>query len=194
MDIFCASQASTSIYLSMDESASSSSSSASTIQLGGRAIDRHNPIIRDAKRFTTNPLPSNQRNNGKGSSSSNSKNDHKKTCSSVSAKSNDQKKKSSIKKSSLKATGNEENGKPRGLILSPLLVPQGISWVILFFCQDYDPVWALVPAEENKMIQAITQDRSIISEPSSSSFNQKAPIDQFRSLSDLFFMPLGEFG
>ncbi|XP_062117114.1 protein SODIUM POTASSIUM ROOT DEFECTIVE 3-like isoform X1 [Humulus lupulus] len=46
IDIFCASQASTAICLSMDEASSSSS----TIQLGGKAIDRHNPIISDTRR------------------------------------------------------------------------------------------------------------------------------------------------
>ncbi|KAE8702491.1 Copper transport protein CCH [Hibiscus syriacus] len=163
------------MYLSMDESASSSSSSSSAIQLGGRAIDRHNPIIRDAKRFNTNPLPSNQRKNGKGSSSSKSKNDHKKTCPSVSAKSNDQKKTSSTKKSWLKETG---NGKANGI---DLVTPPGSSRYLLgdsVFLSDYDPVWALVPAEENKMIQAVTQERSIISKSSSPSFNQKPPRDQ----------------
>ncbi|KAK8638983.1 hypothetical protein V6N13_137387 [Hibiscus sabdariffa] len=137
----------------MDESVSSS---ASATQLGGRAIDRHNPIIRDAKRFNTNALPSNQislRKNGKGSSSSKSKNDHKKTwASSVS-------------------------NKARGI---DLVTPPGSSRYLLgdsVFLSDYDPVWALVPAEENK-IQDITQDHSIISKPSSSSFNDKPPKDQ----------------
>ncbi|CAI0471733.1 unnamed protein product [Linum tenue] len=46
IDIFCASQASTAICMSMDQPSSSSSSA----QLGGRAIDRHNPIIRDLRR------------------------------------------------------------------------------------------------------------------------------------------------
>ncbi|XP_027072524.1 uncharacterized protein [Coffea arabica] len=49
IDIFCASQAATSIScLSMDDPSSSS-----TIHLGGsgRAIDRYNPIIRDPRRF-----------------------------------------------------------------------------------------------------------------------------------------------
>lgn len=71
MDILCASQVATSISgFSMDHEASSSSStSTSTIHLGGcgssgRAIDRHNPIIRDATRLgkvllttTTTPVP-----------------------------------------------------------------------------------------------------------------------------------------
>ncbi|KAK8531989.1 hypothetical protein V6N12_053442 [Hibiscus sabdariffa] len=93
------------------------------------AVDRHNPITRDAKRFNTNTLPSNQislRKKGKGPSSSKSKNDHKKTCPSVS-------------------------NKARGI--------------------------DLVTPPENK-IQAITQDHSIISKPSSSSFNDKPPKDQ----------------
>ncbi|GMI84719.1 HEAVY METAL ASSOCIATED PROTEIN 21, SODIUM POTASSIUM ROOT DEFECTIVE 2 [Hibiscus trionum] len=133
MDIFCASQASTSIYLSMGEAASPSSSLASAIQLGGRAIDRHNPIIRDAKRFSTNPLPSNQitlRKNGKGSSPSKPKNDHKK---------------SSTKNSSLKPTTG--NGKAKGI---DLVTPPGSSRYLLgdsVFSDgisDYDPVCALV--------------------------------------------------
>ncbi|XP_050214427.1 protein SODIUM POTASSIUM ROOT DEFECTIVE 2-like [Mercurialis annua] len=49
MEIFCVSQASTAISMSMDQPSSSCSSS-SSIQLGGRNIDRHNPIIRDQKR------------------------------------------------------------------------------------------------------------------------------------------------
>ncbi|GLT74120.1 hypothetical protein SLA2020_459370 [Shorea laevis] len=57
MEIFCASQASTAICSSMDPA--SSSSYTSTIRLGGRAIDRHNPIIRDSRRFTRTGLPVN---------------------------------------------------------------------------------------------------------------------------------------
>lgn len=49
IDIFCASQASTAICFSMDQASSSSS----VIQLGGRAIDRHNPIIQDSRRSST---------------------------------------------------------------------------------------------------------------------------------------------
>ncbi|KAL3536355.1 hypothetical protein ACH5RR_004816 [Cinchona calisaya] len=67
IDIFCASQAATSIRLSMDDQggSSSSSSSSSAIYLGGggggggRAIDRYNPIIRDARRLGKSfPVPS----------------------------------------------------------------------------------------------------------------------------------------
>lgn len=56
MDIFCASQGSTSICLShhiMDlPTLPPSSSSTQPPQLGGRAIDRHNPIIRDPRRLS----------------------------------------------------------------------------------------------------------------------------------------------
>ncbi|KAK6943714.1 Heavy metal-associated domain, HMA [Dillenia turbinata] len=48
LDFSCASQASTAICLSMDHNQPSSST---TIHLGGRAIDRHNPIIGDGRRF-----------------------------------------------------------------------------------------------------------------------------------------------
>ncbi|XP_023005201.1 protein SODIUM POTASSIUM ROOT DEFECTIVE 2-like [Cucurbita maxima] len=58
-DIFCASQASTAICSSMEiEEVSSSSSSfpsSPAIQLGGRALDRHNPIICDGRRNSTAP-------------------------------------------------------------------------------------------------------------------------------------------
>ncbi|WJX11807.1 hypothetical protein P8452_02373 [Trifolium repens] len=53
MDIFCASQASTAICLSMEQASCSSSN---TIQLGGRVIDRHNPIINDSRRSTSKTL------------------------------------------------------------------------------------------------------------------------------------------
>ena len=53
IDIFCASQASTAICLSMDQASCSSSN---TILLGGRTIDRHNPIINDSRRSTSKSL------------------------------------------------------------------------------------------------------------------------------------------
>ncbi|KAK4478588.1 hypothetical protein RD792_014075 [Penstemon davidsonii] len=64
MDIFCASQASTSICLSMEQQQGSSSSSSSSNSIllggcgGGRAIDRYNPIIKDSRRIPCPaPLP-----------------------------------------------------------------------------------------------------------------------------------------
>ncbi|KAE8719051.1 hypothetical protein F3Y22_tig00109978pilonHSYRG00017 [Hibiscus syriacus] len=76
----------------MDKVASSSCSSASAVQLGGKAIDRHNPIIRDAKRFSRtlpsnpctsqpppiNPVPYHQLKKNQKKSSSKSSNDHAK--------------------------------------------------------------------------------------------------------------------
>ncbi|XP_057970971.1 protein SODIUM POTASSIUM ROOT DEFECTIVE 3 isoform X2 [Malania oleifera] len=46
IDIFCASQASTAIYVSTEQGSSSSAAS----RFGGPAIDRYNPIIRDERR------------------------------------------------------------------------------------------------------------------------------------------------
>ncbi|XP_022766174.1 protein SODIUM POTASSIUM ROOT DEFECTIVE 2-like [Durio zibethinus] len=193
MDIFCASQASTAICLSMNEASSSSSSSASTIQLGGRAIDRHNPIIRDAKRFTRtlpsnpstsqplpiNPLPYHQLRKNEKRSSTKSNYDHtQKSTSAVSAKSSDHKN-SSLKPIDLVSrkstsdikdadTGRKSFAKPIDFV-----TPPGSSRYLLgdsaFFdgISDCDPVWALVPAE-TKNIQAIKQDQSIVSKPSSS--------------------------
>ncbi|XP_042015268.1 protein SODIUM POTASSIUM ROOT DEFECTIVE 2-like [Salvia splendens] len=65
VDIFCASQAATSICLSMEPNSTASPST--TTLLGGRIIDRHNPIIKDAKRApkkTKNPkTPPNENEN-----------------------------------------------------------------------------------------------------------------------------------
>ncbi|XVE61811.1 hypothetical protein DITRI_Ditri06bG0069200 [Diplodiscus trichospermus] len=203
MDIFCASQASTAICLSMDQ-ASSSCSSASAIQLGGRAIDRHNPIIRDAKRFTRtptfnpctsqpppiNPLPSHQLRKNEKRSSTKSNSDRTKKCSSaVSAKSNDHKEKSSLKptdKVGRKSTSDIKDADTERKSFAnaiDFVTPPGSSRYLLgdsaFFdgISDYDPVWALVPAETKKL-QAIKQDQSIVSKPSSSSSSEKPSTDQ----------------
>ncbi|XVE76311.1 hypothetical protein DITRI_Ditri12bG0161700 [Diplodiscus trichospermus] len=208
MDIFCASQASTAICLSTDQ-ASSSCSSASAIQLGGRAIDRHNPIIRDSKRFSRtlpsnpctsqpppiNPLPYHQLRKNEKRSSSKSNNDHsKKGTSAGSAKSNDHKKKSSNKKSSSKPSDivsrkstsdikDGDSGRKSFAKAVDFVTPPGSSSYLLgesaFLdgMSDYDPVWALVPAESKK-IQAIKQDQSIVSKPSSSSCSDKPSTDQ----------------
>ncbi|KAJ4882301.1 Heavy metal transport/detoxification superfamily protein [Raphanus sativus] len=45
-------------------------SSSSTVRLGGRAIDRHNPIIRDGRRFTPPPSPNHNSSSAPSSSSS----------------------------------------------------------------------------------------------------------------------------
>lgn len=208
MDIFCASQASTAVCLSMDQVASSSCSSASAVQLGGRAIDRHNPIIRDAKRFTRtlpsnpctsqpppiNPLPYHQPKKNEKKCSSKSSNDHARKGSSssgVSAKLNDHKKKkkgssknSTSKPSEIKDA--ETGRKSFATKAVDFVTPPGSTRYLLgdnnnsgFFdgMPDYDPVWALVPAETSK-IQAIKQDQSIVSKPSSSSPPEKPSKDQ----------------
>lgn len=208
MDIFCASQASTAVCLSMDQAASSSCSSASAVQLGGRAIDRHNPIIRDAKRFTRtlpsnpctsqpppiNPLPYHQPKKNEKKCSSKSSNDHARKGSSssgVSAKLNDhkKKKKGSSKNSTSKPSDIKDAEIGRKSFATKavdFVTPPGSTRYLLgdnnnsgFFdgMPDYDPVWALVPAETSK-IQAIKQDRSIVSKPSSSSPPEKPSKDQ----------------
>ncbi|XWS43676.1 hypothetical protein CRYUN_Cryun16bG0123800 [Craigia yunnanensis] len=208
MDISCASQASTAICLSMDQ-ASSSCSSASAIQLGSRAIDRHNPIIRDAKRFTRtlpsnpctsqpppiNPLPYHQLRKNEKRSSTKSNNDHtKKSSSAVSANSIDHKKKSSTKNGSLKPTDivrrkstsdikDADTGRKSFAKAVDFVTPPGSSRYLLGDSafsdgiSNYDPVWALVPGETKKL-EAIKQDQSIVSKPSSSSRSEKPSTDQ----------------
>ncbi|KAA3463856.1 heavy-metal-associated domain-containing family protein [Gossypium australe] len=208
MDIFCASQASTAVCLSMDQAASSSCSSASAVQLGGRAIDRHNPIIRDAKRFTRtlpsnpctsqpppiNPLPYHQLKKNEKKCSSKSSNDHARKGSSssgVSAKLNDhkKKKKGSSKNSTSKPSDikDAETGRKSSATKAvDFVTPPGSTRCLLGDnnnsgfsdgIPDYDPVWALVPAETSK-IQAIKQDQSIVSKPSSSYPPEKPSKDQ----------------
>ncbi|KAL4346667.1 hypothetical protein GQ457_17G010080 [Hibiscus cannabinus] len=196
MDIFCASQASTAVCLGMDQVASSSSA----VRLGGKAIDRHNPIIQDARRFSRtlpsnpctsqpsaiNPLPYHQLKKNQKKSSTKSSNDHAKNTSSslssaVSAKLNDSKKK---KKSSLKPTdikAEETSRKSFTAKANDFVTPPGSSRYLLgdIRISEYDPVWALVPAETNKT-QAVKQDQSTVSKPSPcpSSPSQKPSIDQ----------------
>ncbi|KAG8500880.1 hypothetical protein CXB51_002912 [Gossypium anomalum] len=208
MDIFCASQASTAVCLSMDQASSSSCSSASAVQLGGRAIDRHNPIIRDAKRFTRtlpsnpctsqpppiNPLPYYQLKKNEKKCSSKSSNDHARKGSSssgVSAKLNDhkKKKKGSSKNSTSKPSDIKDAETGRKSFATKavdFVTPPGSTRYLLgdnnnsgLFdgIPDYEPVWALVPAETSK-IQAIKQDQSIFSKPSSSSPPEKPSKDQ----------------
>ncbi|CAF1877618.1 BnaCnng28750D [Brassica napus] len=61
--MLCASQASTRDICSTMEPSSA------TIRLGGRAIDRHNPIIRDDRRFTPPPSPNHNSSTSSASSS-----------------------------------------------------------------------------------------------------------------------------
>ncbi|CAH8379489.1 unnamed protein product [Eruca vesicaria subsp. sativa] len=68
--MLCASQASTRNICSTMDQPSQPSSSSSTVRLGGRAIDRHNPIIRDGRRFTPPPSPNHNSSSAPSSSSS----------------------------------------------------------------------------------------------------------------------------
>ncbi|KAJ7977066.1 Protein SODIUM POTASSIUM ROOT DEFECTIVE 2 [Quillaja saponaria] len=190
IDIFCASQASTAICLSMDQIIPSSSSSSNTIQLGGRAIDRHNPIIRDSRRITTpcssqppiNPKPYNHQQKTKKSSSSSKPRDHKIKKSSTKVPIDDQKKKSTTS-AAAKPTEhviNNYSTKPIDSILrkswvkppSNLVTPPGSSryllsdTAILDGLSEYDPVFALVdPANDKK---ALHQDEASSSTSSAS--------------------------
>lgn len=191
--MFCASQASTAICMSMDQSSSSS-----TIHLGSsRAIDRHNPIIRDAyaKRtsiittpcssqpapFTPKPINHQKITSRKSTSTSNSKQQS----------STDQNK---IKKNSAKAsTSHDQKGKSKNIAKSSndkstnirkscakpsdLFSPPGSSRYLLrensaFYgvFSDFDPL-SLVPVEPNKADadQIVKSDESSVSKPASSS-------------------------
>ncbi|GAV62667.1 HMA domain-containing protein [Cephalotus follicularis] len=183
IDIFCVSQASTAICLSMDQPSTSSSSS---IQLGGRAIDRHNPIIRDERRSTRylptnipctsqtppiNPKPYHQlhKSNQKSSSSKDPPNDQNK-----SSKSSKRERKTS---SSLKPSDGSKKScaKPSDIIRKSfarppgdLFTPPGSSRYLLsdsstaFFdgLSDNDPVFSLVQFDPMKS-QAVNQEQSI---------------------------------
>ena len=208
MDIFCASQASTAICLSMDQ-ASSSCSSASAIQLGSRAIDRHNPIVRDAKRFTRtlpsnpctsqpppiNPLPYHQLRKNEKRSSTKSNNDHtKKSSSAVSANSIDHKKKSSTKNGSLKPTyivsrkstsdiKDADTGRKSFVKAVDFVTPPGSSRYLMGDSAFSNGILDYDPVwalvpGATKKLEATKQDQSIVSKPSSSSRSDKPSTDE----------------
>ncbi|CAK7341799.1 unnamed protein product [Dovyalis caffra] len=200
IDIFCASQASTAICMSMDQPSSSS-----TIQLGGRTLDRYNPIIRDQKRTPRtlplapctsqpapiNPVPYHLLHKSKKSNSKNKASDQSSNKKSNSTKPkpkpkpNDQK----TKKISFKSTDIDDDKKSTTYLDAPkdivrrswakpgdFITPPGSSRYLLgdtaFFdgFTDNDPVLAqLVPVESNRATQALSNDESTASKPSSSS-------------------------
>ncbi|KAG2685753.1 hypothetical protein I3843_10G133600 [Carya illinoinensis] len=201
IDIFCASQASTAICLSMEQASCGSSSS--TIQLGGRAIDRHNPIIRDSRRSSPKPLPTAPcsshppinpkpyQKSKKSSSSSKPSSHHKKSSTSKTICS-DQKKKSVatpaedqiINKNSAQATDIIRKiwAKQDDLITTPASSRYLLSDTAYFDgLSDYDSVLALAPVddEKNKKItQSTKEDESAASKPSSSSSSKSPSSDQ----------------
>ncbi|QCD97854.1 copper chaperone [Vigna unguiculata] len=195
IDIFCASQASTAICLSMDEPSSSISN---TAQFGGRAIDRHNPIITDPRRtpsrdfivpssspkphIDSKPLHDHLPKPKKNSTSkpSGQKKKH-------ATKGLDQKKKSSVEKLTEHITNNYSS-KPIDSVLrrswarppTDLITPPGSSRYLLSDMPSfhggsslYDPVLALTNVDKEKA-QVLHHDKP----SSSSSLPKSASSDQ----------------
>lgn len=201
IDIFCASQASTAIYLNMDQPSSSSS-----VLLGGRAIDRHNPIIGDGRRFTkglptapcsshqppVNPKPYHQlQNTGKTSSKKSPSTDQTKKYSS------DPKKKSSSKSSDAAGCKNKSYDKITDIIMKGCFkptTPSGSSRYLLSdvaFFSDHDPVLALVPVEPNKKpMQAVKQEDESTTPKLSSSSSSRSEKPYSNQVYSFFFYTL----
>ncbi|KAG4959445.1 hypothetical protein GLYMA_13G133600v4 [Glycine max] len=191
IDIFCASQASTAICLSMDQASCSSSN---TILLGGRTIDRHNPIINDSRRSTSksltapcsssqspiNPKPYHELHKAKkNSSSKNATKGH-----------DNQKKRSTAEKLTEHVTNTSkpiDDIVPRSWLKPPadLITPPGSTrsllsdTALLDGSSDYDPVLALTTMINNKTSQAVHQDEANpVSKLSSSSHPKSGSSDQ----------------
>ncbi|KAJ8899764.1 hypothetical protein K2173_019464 [Erythroxylum novogranatense] len=180
----------------MDQPSSSSSPSSSNTQLGGRAIDRHNPIIRDQKRNPRSfpvptraseppidPQPYHLPHKSKTSSANiNKKNDKSKR---TSSKTKDQRgKKGSFKPSEdvkRSSTLAKEVEKKSCSGPSDFFTPPGSSRYLLsetaFFDglpPDFDPVLSLLPAESDKT-QAHNQSESTASSTPLSSRSDRSP-------------------
>ncbi|XP_022145551.1 protein SODIUM POTASSIUM ROOT DEFECTIVE 2-like isoform X2 [Momordica charantia] len=206
IDIFFASQASTAICSRMEIEQASSSSSSSfppspSIELGGRALDRHNPIICDARRNSTatntlltpprdfsrppiSPHPHYQLTKSKKSSS---KGNRKTNTKIPSVKQENEKKESSdiLKKSSFIPTDivTRSFAKLSDLVAPPPPPPAGSSRYLLesdtdthsqFFNRlpEIDPVYDIVPVEEYKDVKTdVVQDQS-------TSSTTQAPLSQ----------------
>lgn len=209
IDIFCASQASTAVCLSMDQPSSSSfsSSSSNTTQLGGRAIDRHNPIITDPRRTPSrdfispssssqpplNPKPLHDHlQKVKKNSTSKPSGQKKKNA----TKGHDQKKKSTAGKLTEHITTNNYSSKPIDSILrrswvrppSGLITPPGSSRYLLGETPSldrvsvYDPVLDFTDVDKEE-IQVLHHDETNhSSKPSSSSLPKTGSSDQVRFL------------
>ncbi|CAJ1968380.1 unnamed protein product [Sphenostylis stenocarpa] len=191
MDIFCASQASTAICLSMDQASCSSSN---TILLGGRAIDRHNPIINDSRRSTSksltapcsssqspiNPKPYHElRKAKKNSTAKNATKGH-----------DNHKKKNTAENIAEHVTYTSKpiDGIVRRSLIKPpsdLITPHGSARsllsdsVLLDASSHYDPVLALSTTVNSKTSQVVLQDETIpVSKHSSSSHSKSGSEDQ----------------
>lgn len=191
IDFFCASQASTAICLSMDQASCSSSN---TIQLGGRAIDRHNPIINDSRRSTSrapcssSQPPINPKSYQKSkikNSSSNPNGQNKKNA----AKVHDQKKKSTAEKLTDNVTNNTKShsSKPidstlrRTWLKAPNESVTSLgstrsllsNTALLDGSSDYEPVLALNKGDTKKA-QVVCEDEIHPASKSSSSSRPKS--------------------
>ncbi|XP_043698421.1 protein SODIUM POTASSIUM ROOT DEFECTIVE 1-like [Telopea speciosissima] len=146
IDLFCASPASTAICVSMEKS--------SVVLQGGRAIDRHNYPLRDARRSTRGLL-----NPSSSSSSSSHSQSQPPTNSKAYPKNQNQKK--TDKKRSAKATN--------------LITPPGSSRYLLgesSFLEvysDFDPIPAWIPSEPSRPLSLNLDDSPALKPPSSSS-------------------------
>ncbi|KAI9122161.1 hypothetical protein K1719_006850 [Acacia pycnantha] len=184
IDILCISQASTAICLSMDQAISSSTcSSSNSIQLGSRAIDRHNPIIKDPSRFPSKalttpssssshsrPNPYHHHQKTKKSSSSKPKDLHNKS----STKSHDQKNQTSAAKLDVNYSSNSINSILRRSwvrIRAPAdsITPAGSSRYLLSDADDYHPVSALSSTDDNKSQVVLQDETNTASKPSATS-------------------------
>ncbi|AES81773.1 putative heavy metal-associated domain, HMA [Medicago truncatula] len=175
IEIFCASQASTAICLNTNH-ASSSSSSNTINHFGGRAIDRHNPIITDPKRTpardltvtapsSPSPLPINPKHvHEKAKKNTTSKLSDKKKKNATKS-THDQKKKSTTTTEKVtEHIANNYSSKPVDSILrrswvkpaSDLITPPTSSryllgdTVSLDGVLDYEPVLGLTKVDDNK--------------------------------------------
>lgn len=184
IDILCRSQASTAICLSMDQALSSSScSSSSSIQLGSRAIDRHNPIIKDPSRFPTKiltnlsssshslPYPCHQKKTSKKNSSSKPKDLHNKS----SSKSHDEKNRTKENLNVINSANPINNILRRSWVRvrppADSLTPAGSSRYLLSEADDHDTVLALPSTDEQKA-QVVVQDETNITSKRSASPDQ----------------------
>jgi hypothetical protein len=189
MDIFCASQASTAICLSMEQASCSSSN---TIQLGGRVIDRHNPIINDSRRSTSktltapcsssSQLPIDPKKKTSSSSSSKPSNGHNMK---NGTKVYEEKKKSTAEEKVTEHVNKSYYSKPIDFILkrrsiklpADSIIPHGSTRSLLSDTAfldgsiDNDPVLALTKVD-NKKAEIVAQDES---NPASKLSNSSSP-------------------
>ncbi|KAJ4911546.1 Heavy metal transport/detoxification superfamily protein [Raphanus sativus] len=163
-----------------------SSSSSATIRLGSRAIDRHNPIIRDGRRFTPPPSP----NHNSSTSSASSSSYHTPIKTRLGLESSEQ---TRVGKRKSKKSQCEGGNSPIGSLSSD--TPQGSSRCLLsnpvFFdgFVDSDPIPLPIEPEitMGDELDKIHKDRLVINASkylSSSSFLEKKQPDFFDGFLD----------